>query len=302
MSERPFVSIVVPTFNRPVQLARCLRALTLLDYPRDCYEIIVVDDGGTVALADVVASFAEDVCLRLVVKANQGPAAARNFGASLANGRFLAFTDDDCAPSAGWLQQLAEHLQKDPQLMVGGYTMNTLPRNPFSITSQLLIDYLYAHYNRTESRARFFTSNNFAVAAALFWQVGGFEETMPLAAGEDREFCDRWLDQGYGMVYLPRAIIYHEHSLKLASFWRQHFNYGRGAWLYRALRSQRKAEAVRFESPDFYWHLVTFPLTMARDIRAYLLTGMLCFTQAANASGFLYERFFWQRRKKKKLP
>lgn len=297
----PTFSIVVPTYNRPQQLMRCLKALAALDYPHDRFEVIVVNDGGPKSIDGIVTEFESQLCLRYITQSNLGPAVARNNGARLANGRFLAFTDDDCAPTSTWLRQLATKLLEEPHKMVGGYTRNALHRNPFSITSQLLIDFLYHYYNQTESRALFFTSNNFAVAADLFWQIGGFDETMPLAAGEDRELCDRWLDHGYEMVYLPRAIIFHEHYLHIFSFWRQHFNYGRGAWLYRWLRSQRTKEAVHLESPDFYMKLISYPLTMARDIRAYILTGMLFFTQAANAVGFFYGRIFW-RGQKKKLP
>lgn len=280
---------------------RCLKALVALDYPRDCFEVIVVDDGGKTPLAGILAEFEDQIYVRCLTQPNQGPAVARNNGAKMASGRFLAFTDDDCAPTSTWLRQLATQLVAEPHKMVGGYTRNALHRNPFSITSQLLVDFLYHYYNQTESRALFFTSNNFAIAADLFWQVGGFDETMPLAAGEDRELCDRWLDYGFEMVYLPRAIVFHKHYLQLFSFWRQHFNYGRGAWMYRWLRSQRKREAVHLEPLDFYLKLVSYPLTMARDIRSYILTGMLCFTQAANATGFLYERLLW-RHQKKKLP
>jgi glycosyltransferase involved in cell wall biosynthesis len=297
----PTFSIIVPTYNRPRQLLRCLHALEGLDYPLDRFEVIVVDDGGSTSLTEIMQAFSDRLCLRFVDQPNQGPAVARNTGARLANGRFLAFTDDDCAPAVAWLRHLAAQLTDDPQKMVGGYTKNALPRNPFSITSQLLIDFLYHYYNQTESRARFFTSNNFALAADLFWQVGGFDQTMKLAAGEDRELCDRWLDNGLGMIYLPRAVVYHEHNLHLISFWRQHFNYGRGAWLYRWLRSQRKDESVYLESPQFYLKLIGYPLTMARDSRAFILTGMLSFTQAANAFGFLYEKFIG-RQPKKKLP
>ena len=300
--QRPFCSVIVPAYGRPQLLSHCLAALAAQQYPKDRFEVIVVDDGSPQPLATIVADFQSSMTVVYHQQPNLGPSAARNTGARVAQGQYLVFTDDDCAPAPTWLSFLAQGLAEQPQVMIGGYTKNALPRNPFSITSQLLIDYLYTHYNQTESRARFFTSNNFAMAAELFWQVGGFDESMPLAAGEDREFCDRWLDRNLGMIYLPRAVIFHHHSLHLSSFWRQHFNYGRGAWLYRSLRSQRKSEAVKLESPRFYWQLMGFPLTMARDIRAYLLTGMLCFTQAANATGFFYERFAVQRRQKKKLP
>lgn len=298
----PTFSIIVPTYNRPQQLRRCLRALAALEYPRDRFEVIVVDDGGSCQVQELVAEYEPYLCLRYLMQDNRGPAAARNNGARLANGRFLAFTDDDCAPAPTWLRQLATRLQAEPHKMMGGYTQNTLHRNPFSTTSQMLVDYLYRYYDKTESRTRFFTSNNFAVAAELFWHVGGFNETMPLAAGEDRELCGRWLDSDLGMVYVPRAIIYHEHELRPLSFWRQHFNYGRGAWLCRWLRSQRKANVLHLEPPTFYLNLISFPLRAVHDLPVCLLIAMLSFTQIANALGFFYEQIIQRQQRFSRSP
>ena len=101
--DQPFFSIIVPTYNRPRQLADCLRALSALDYPRRRFEVIVVDDGSASPLAEVVAPFHPLFRLTLVTQDNAGPAAARNTGAALAQGEFLAFTDDDCLPSGRWL-------------------------------------------------------------------------------------------------------------------------------------------------------------------------------------------------------
>ncbi len=44
MDKKPFFSIIIPTYNRPEQLAACLKSLTRLDYPQDCFEVIIVDD------------------------------------------------------------------------------------------------------------------------------------------------------------------------------------------------------------------------------------------------------------------
>ncbi len=302
MTNLPTFSIIVPTYNRPLQLWRCLQALSVSKYPNDRFEVVVVDDGSAMSLWPIIAEFRAKMAIQFVTQANKGPAAARNVGARLANGRFLAFTDDDCVPHPAWLRQLALFLDDHPEKMVGGYTKNGLPHNNFSLTSQLLIDFLYVHYNRMESRARFFTSNNFALAASQYWRVGGFDETLPLAAGEDREFCDRWQQHGLGMVYLPQAVVEHEHHLRPFSFWRQHFNYGRGAWLFHRIRSLRSHEAVRLESPGFYLRLVGYPLLMGKGRRALGLTAMLMGTQAANAAGFLYERLASRCRAKKKLP
>lgn len=302
MTTLPTFSVIVPTYNRPLQLWRCLQALSESKYPLDRFEVVVVDDGSTMPLWPVIAEFQAKLNIQFVTQLNRGPAAARNTGARLANGRFLAFTDDDCVPHPVWLRQLALFLDDHPEKMVGGYTKNGLPHNSFALASQLLIDFLYVYYNRTESRARFFTSNNFALAASQYWRVGGFDETLPLAAGEDREFCDRWLQQGLGMVYLPQAVVEHEHHMRPFSFWRQHFNYGRGAWLFHNARRQRVQGTIQLESPGFYLRLVGYPLLVGKGRRGLRLTAMLIGTQAANAAGFFYERFAQLQRAKKKLP
>src|SRR3712207_1403127 len=96
----PFFSVIVPTYERPAQLAACLGALARLDCPAASFEVIVVDDGSAAAPGRRLDEFRDLLDVRLLTQANAGPAAARNRGASEARGSFLAFTDDDCAPDA----------------------------------------------------------------------------------------------------------------------------------------------------------------------------------------------------------
>ena len=83
------LSIVVPTYRRPHQLADCLRSLAALDYPRDRFEVIVVDDGGETPLdTDGRAVSARDFASPWYGSENAGPAAARNTGAEHATGEY----------------------------------------------------------------------------------------------------------------------------------------------------------------------------------------------------------------------
>jgi GT2 family glycosyltransferase len=150
----------------------------------------------------------------------------------------LAFTDDDCRPAPDWLSTLGVRFAGAPDHAVGGRTLNALPDNRYSAASQLLIDYLYAYYNANGGLARFFASNNVALPRDRFHAVGGFDDRWPLAGGEDRELCDRWLQGGHGMLYAPEAVVYHAHPLTLRTFCRQHFNYGRGAYYYHRARAR----------------------------------------------------------------
>ena len=148
-------SIIIPTYNRPQALKRCLGSLSRLDYAHSSYEVIVVDDGSSVLINPIVTFFQDCMTIRLLRQSNAGPAAARNNGALAANGKFLAFTDDDCVSDPGWLTALAKQLHNGPNRMVGGRIVNDLHENVFSSASQLIIDIVYAHYN-TDPRERFF--------------------------------------------------------------------------------------------------------------------------------------------------
>ncbi|MBW4621278.1 MAG: glycosyltransferase [Cyanosarcina radialis HA8281-LM2] len=293
-SEMLLFSIVIPTYNRPDRLKSCLQALSQLDYPRDRFEVIAVDDGSSIALNSVVEPFQSQLQLTLWRQENAGPAAARNAGAAMAKGQFLVFTDDDCMPATNWLTALSDRLATSPQSLIGGQTLNALPDNVCSTASQLLIDYLYEYYNANSDRAHFFASNNFAMPTAAFRAIGGFDTTFPLAAGEDREFCDRWLHAGYTMAYAPEVQIYHAHHLTLKSFWKQHFNYGRGAFCFHQLRAQRGQQRLQVEPLSFYFNLLTYPFVRSSSyLSTWRLAVLLFISQVANIAGF-----FWQQKQR----
>ncbi len=288
--ERPFISIVIPTYNRPEQLAACLRACTRLDYPHDRFEVIVVDDGGVMPLDEVVNQFHGLITLKLLRQENAGPATARNKGASEATGEFLAFTDDDCAPAPSWLQTLAAQFVASPDCAVGGQTLNALTHNLYSTASQLLISYLFSYYNAVPHAARFFPSSNLAFPTKRFRAIGGFDVTYPRAAGEDRELCDRWLYHGHRMVYAAEAVVHHAHALTFRTFLRQHFSYGCGAFCFHQVRARRGQHRVKVEPPAFYVNMLRYPFVSAQGVNALILMLLLVVTQAANAAGFFWER------------
>ena len=292
------ISVVIPTRNRPQRIMACLAALAAQTYDHDRFEVIVVDDGSDASLAPTVVPFRERMRLELIEQSNAGPARARNVGAARAAGALLAFTDDDCEPQEDWLAALRAHSQARPDCAIGGHTVNALPKNACSTASQLLVDYLYEYHSRAHSRdpdrapaaPPFFTSNNLAVPASVFRDIGGFDESFPLAAGEDREFCDRWQQRGYHLFHARDAVVRHAHALSLARFWRQHVNYGRGACCLRRARAERGMPAPGIEPLSFYWRLMTYPVRADRSRSALLLVPLMFVSQVANTLGFALER------------
>ncbi|MEK8019473.1 MAG: glycosyltransferase family 2 protein [Candidatus Parabeggiatoa sp.] len=128
-------------------------------------------------------------------------------------------------------------------------------------------------------------TNNLALPAKLFHAMNGFDIHFPLAA--DREFCHRWLQHGYTMTYVPEALVYHNHHLTLLSFWRQQFNYGRGAFLFH--RTKRSAGDSTPEPKSFYWHLIRYPFSKAALFKAFILATLMVISQVAVIDGYLLE-------------
>jgi len=282
--QRPFFSIIVPTYNRSEQLAACLESLSRLDYPRQGFEVIVVDDGGRKLLEEVCSRFRDRLNIELMTQPHSGPAAARNTGSSRAKGEFLVFTDDDCMPKSDWLRQLEIRCLAAPEHMIGGRTFNLLQDNPFSQTSQLIVDVAYDYYNQGPGGPSFFASNNLAVPTASFHRLGGFDTRFTTA--EDRDLCDRWLHRGYRLTYAPEAVVYHAHLLTLGAFWRQHFNYGRGAFRFHQVRARRGSGPFRPEL-RFYLHCLRAPSLKEHRCRAMLPIFLVW--QIANTAGFFFE-------------
>jgi glycosyltransferase involved in cell wall biosynthesis len=280
----PFLSVIIPTYNRPDHLAACLESLCRLDYPRQDFEVIVVDDGSEMPVKDVCCAFRERLRIELMEQPHAGPAAARNAGSLRGRGEFLVFTDDDCRPTSDWLRKIETHCLATPEHMIGGRTINLLQDNVFSQTSQLIVDTVYDYYNFGVGGPRFFASNNLVVPAAAFRRLGGFNSEFVTA--EDRDLCDRWLCQGYRMAYASEALVYHAHSLNLRTFYRQHLNYGRGAFRFHRARAHRGSGPFK---PDlrFYFRCFRAPFTKSQRYPAVLL--LLVIWQIANTAGFLVE-------------
>ncbi len=284
-----FYSVIIPTFRRPALLSSCLEALASQDSPRDRYQVIVVDDGDTPELDGIVSSLSGRMELDLIRQEHAGPAGARNRGAAAARGEILVFTDDDCRPPRGWLGVIDDHFSGGSGQVLAGGTINALPDNSYATASQLLINYLHQYYNRDPARSVFFTSNNMAIRAHIFREVGGFDTEFSRAGGEDRHLGALLADRGYRILISREMDLDHGHILNLPRFWRQHFNYGRGAYFFHLKRSLEGRDRLNPEPIRFYLELVRYPFTL-KVRRPGLLSTLLCLSQAANAAGYFWEK------------
>lgn len=253
------------------------------------FEVVIVQDGGKNPVDTLVADYSQTLRLQYLRQEHSGPASARNKGVRNAKGRYIAFTDDDCQPAPDWLSSLRSRFKLDSCCAVAGRVENGLPQNIYSTASQLLIDYLCDYYNIDDHRHAFGTSNNLVFPRDSFMDIGGFDESFPLSAAEDRELIDRWIRSGYRLVYAPEVVVSHFHTMNLRSYSRQHARYGRGAYRYH--RARAMAEGIRPEPLRFYHNMLVYPFKNGhRRTRATCISLLICWSQIMNALGFVQEK------------
>ncbi len=114
------ISVVIPSYRRPKDLARCLDALKKQKRPAD-EVLVVVRDTDTETWTFVQTFNPEFLPLRTATVSVSGVVAAMNAGMDVASGDIIAFTDDDAAPHTDWLERIEAHFLSDSNIGgVGG--------------------------------------------------------------------------------------------------------------------------------------------------------------------------------------
>lgn len=207
------VSVIIPVFNDTERLKICLTALEKQTYPKELYEVIVIDNGSKESIEDVVSLFSQ---ARAFYENRPGSYAARNKGISVAKGEILAFTDADCIPVEYWIEKGVEKLQSTPECGMVAGRVEFFFKNPNQPTAVEL----YEKVEMGFPQYKFVEEGHFGVTANIFTykkvleNVGLFNDT--LKSGGDKEWGKRVFLAGYKQVYSDSACVYHpaRHSLK----------------------------------------------------------------------------------------
>ena len=183
MRKNPTISVVVPAYNEEKYIGECLLALKNQTYPKDRYEVIVVDNNST----DNTAAIAKEFGVRIVGCQVQGVAAARVAGSEACDKDIIAQTDADSAPRADWLEKIANHFTKDHNLI--GCTGAAYLRgvNPIFSKASFSIFNTFQRFNFLISKPTF-SGFNFAVRRQSYKEVGGIDPNIVSAEDVDLSF------------------------------------------------------------------------------------------------------------------
>lgn len=191
-------SVIIPTYQRPGELRRCLECLApgAQSLSFDQYEVVVTDDGGQGSKTKKLIEN-EFPWAKWIYGPGEGPAANRNRGASHAQGKWLVFTDDDCIPQEGWLKAFAEQANENPNAVLEGKTIASGSKPGLGWDSPINL-----------SGGKLW-SCNFAITRKDFRALEGFDELYPTAAVEDVDFRKRVLMSGREIYFVEDALVAH---------------------------------------------------------------------------------------------
>jgi glycosyltransferase involved in cell wall biosynthesis len=217
------VSVVVATRNRASLLAKLLESLRAQTLDPARYEVIVVDDasddGDTPALLEADQR-RDGLELRVIRRPSGGsPGMARNDGWRAARGKLIAFTDDDCVATPGWLAAGIGMCTRHPGAIVQGRT----DANP----AELDREGPFSRTLRIQALGPYYQTCNIFYPRAVLEDLRGFDP--PIRFGEDADLAWRAFDAGVEAVFAEDALVYHTVSrlgpvgkLRLAARWTEY--------------------------------------------------------------------------------
>jgi glycosyltransferase involved in cell wall biosynthesis len=211
----PFVSVVVPTWNRAALLSDCLASLRRQDYPQDRFEILVVDDGSTDSTSEVVRRLRLQPGpeIRYVHQAHGGLNVARNAGIAASRGDPICFVDDEADVPSGWLQALVGGALRHPEAgCLGGPIRVQFGATPPRICEmESWADEGEMDFGPSEKTVAFVNGGNLSVRRWALARVGLFHRALS-GPGDESEWQNRLAQAGIAIVYVPSAWLWHRRT------------------------------------------------------------------------------------------
>ena len=218
------LSVIIPALNSASTISLTLSSVFSNRFPKELYEVVVVDNGST----DGTVRVAERFPVRICHCSDKGIGPPRNLGVRMAKGRIVCLTDSDCIVEEDWLAKIYSFFERHPDADgVGGpvvpypFGQNKIQR----LTGELFVeDQGYPEkVRRVESgsmRGVIFGSNS-AYRKEAFLSSGGYT-----AGGSNLELAWKLTSMNRKLFFDPEIRVSHIFPFSLRSVLRQQFRWG----------------------------------------------------------------------------
>lgn len=218
-------SIVIPVYNRPVEVDELLKSLC--EQTAKNFEVIIVEDGSSEKCQQIVEKYTLELSISYFYKENSGPGTSRNYGAARAKGDYIVFFDSDCIIPPTYMSSVNQFMAATPVDAFGGPDK----AHASFTTTQKAINYSMTSFFTTggirggnEKMDKFFPrSFNMGFSKAVFEITGGFST---MRFGEDIDMSIRILSNNFTTALIKNAFVYHKRRTDLKKFFKQVFNSG----------------------------------------------------------------------------
>ncbi|MCR5395405.1 MAG: glycosyltransferase [Bacteroidales bacterium] len=217
------LTLIVCTYNRAKYIGNLLESIAQNDYPKDQYELLLVDNNSTDDTPQICEQFARrhpEVVFRYVQEHEQGLSAARNKGIKEAKGDIIVYIDDDALIDKHYIAYFAEFFEAHPEVMAAGGPIEPLYETQEPVwmtkyTKALLCGWM--NYGDTVCEypsGRYPGGGNAAYRKCVFDQVGLFNTALgrkgsSLMASEEKDIFDKMRTLGMAIRYLPGPVLHH---------------------------------------------------------------------------------------------
>ncbi len=232
-SGRPLVSVVVLGYDGREYVEECLRSVLDQDLPRERYEVLYVDNGSRDGSAAFVRErFPQAKTIELA--RNCGYAEGNNIGFREAKGEFVVFLNQDTVLSRACLRELVMGVRSEPDIMAAHANV-IQPWYPefagIGERADVAVAYTteltrlgYAHYRRLPSVERlvdtlFLHGVCIVIRRAIADELDYVFDPDFFAYAEDLDLGLRVRALGYRTVVVPKAVVYHKHTLQTELSW-----------------------------------------------------------------------------------
>jgi len=219
-------SFVIPVYNRPEETQELLESFLGLETDTN-FEVVIVEDGSTIASKSIVDTFKNKLDISYYYKENSGPGDSRNYGMQKAKGNYFIILDSDCILPKQYLSEVEKGLKANYVDCFGGpdaahQSFSNLQKAiNFSMTSFITTGGIRGNKNSVDTfQPRSF---NMGLSKKAFLESKGFGRIHP---GEDPDLSIRLWNLGYKTTLISKAFVYHKRRISWSNFYKQVNKFG----------------------------------------------------------------------------